>query len=45
MTTIERDELKRDGGMHDPSKIFRFELEERTQCSKSGKVKIRSETR
>jgi ubiquitin carboxyl-terminal hydrolase 5/13 len=39
MTAIERDELKRDGGAHDPSKIFRFVLEERTQCSKSGKVK------
>ena len=39
MTLIERDEHKREGGKFDPSKIFKFKLEERIQDTVSLNVK------
>jgi len=44
MTLIERDEFKREGGKHDPSRIFKFKAEERIQCSTSGAVKYATRT-
>src|SRR4051794_16527560 len=42
LNAIEKDERKYDNGQHDVSNVVKFEVEERTQCMHSGKVKYTS---